>query len=137
MVQTYVPSLLIVCVSWVSFWINIDAVPARISLGVLTVLTMTTQSIGLWMTLPKASYVKAIDAWMAFCVVFVFCAMLEFAIINKLARREIRQMSLKLRKCDDDLPPDVVSNATKRPVRSFALAILNRPEESMEKMRQI
>jgi hypothetical protein len=54
-IQTYLPSLLIVCVSWVSFWINIDAVPARISLGVLTVLTMTTQSIGLWMTLPQVN----------------------------------------------------------------------------------
>ncbi|XP_064637336.1 glycine receptor subunit alpha-2-like isoform X2 [Lineus longissimus] len=106
-VQTYLPSLLIVCVSWVSFWINIDAVPARISLGVLTVLTMTTQSIGLWMTLPQVSYIKAIDAWMAICVVFVFCAMVEFAIVNTMARVEIRRMSVKMRKTTNrDLPPD-------------------------------
>lgn len=45
-IQVYVPSFLIVCLSWVSFWLNIDAVPARISLGLLTVLTMTTQSQG-------------------------------------------------------------------------------------------
>ena len=33
MIQTYIPSALIVILSWVSFWINIDAIPARISLG--------------------------------------------------------------------------------------------------------
>ncbi len=43
LLQTYVPSMLVVILSWVSFWIDIDAVPARITLGLLTVLTMTTQ----------------------------------------------------------------------------------------------
>ena len=46
MLQTYIPSILIVIISWVSFWINMDAVPARISLGVTTVLTMATQLSG-------------------------------------------------------------------------------------------
>ena len=58
MIQTYVPSALIVMLSWVSFWINIDAVPARISLGVLTILTMTTQSTGTTGSLPRVSYIK-------------------------------------------------------------------------------
>ena len=43
LLQTYIPSMLVVILSWVSFWIDIDAVPARITLGLLTVLTMTTQ----------------------------------------------------------------------------------------------
>ncbi len=95
MIQTYVPSILIVTLSWVSFWINIDAVPARISLGVLTVLTLTTQSVGVWMSLPRVSYVKAIDVWMSMCIVQVFAAILEFAIVNTQARKEIRRMSMK------------------------------------------
>ena len=57
-VQLYLPAVLIVVLSWVSFWINADAVPARISLGVMTVLTVTTQSVGMWMSLPQVSYVK-------------------------------------------------------------------------------
>lgn len=58
MIQTYIPSALIVGLSWVSFWINIDAVPARISLGVLTILTMTTQTTGTTSSLPRVSYIK-------------------------------------------------------------------------------
>jgi hypothetical protein len=57
-VQVFVPSVLIVVLSWVSFWMDHDAVPARVSLGVLTVLTMTTQSSGAKQSLPQVSYVK-------------------------------------------------------------------------------
>jgi len=31
-----VPSMLVVILSWVSFWINVDASPARVSIGLLT-----------------------------------------------------------------------------------------------------
>ena len=43
MTQVYVPSILIVMLSWISFWLAPDAVPARISLGILTILAMTNQ----------------------------------------------------------------------------------------------
>ena len=42
MIQIYLPSILIVIISWVSFWLNREATPARVALGVTTVLTMTT-----------------------------------------------------------------------------------------------
>ena len=96
LVQIYIPSILIVVLSWVSFWLNIDAIPARISLGLLTILTMTTQSSGARASLPRVSYVKAIDVWMAMCLMFVFLALIEFAYVNVLARVENRRrQSLK------------------------------------------
>ena len=73
-VQLYLPAVLIVVLSWVSFWINADAVPARISLGVMTVLTVTTQSVGMWMSLPQVSYVKVhICAWTAVSLLISCC----------------------------------------------------------------
>ncbi|MGH0130276.1 UNVERIFIED_CONTAM: hypothetical protein FKN15_057036 [Acipenser sinensis] len=87
LIQMYIPSLLIVILSWVSFWINMDAAPARVGLGITTVLTMTTQSSGARTSLPKVSYVKAIDIWMAVCLLFVFSALLEYAAVNFLARQ--------------------------------------------------
>lgn len=86
-IQIFVPSILIVTLSWVSFWLDLDAIPARISLGVLTVLTMTTQSSGARESLPKVSYVKAIDVWMSVCLIFVFASLLEFAYVNVQSRR--------------------------------------------------
>ncbi|XP_068408907.1 glycine receptor subunit alpha-3 isoform X1 [Eschrichtius robustus] len=87
LIQMYVPSLLIVILSWVSFWINMDAAPARVALGITTVLTMTTQSSGSRASLPKVSYVKAIDIWMAVCLLFVFSALLEYAAVNFVSRQ--------------------------------------------------
>lgn len=55
LIQMYIPSLLIVILSWVSFWINMDAAPARVALGITTVLTMTTQSSGSRASLPKVN----------------------------------------------------------------------------------
>ena len=55
-IKCYVPSSLIVILSWVSFWISIDAVPARISLGITTVLTITSQRASISSSLPKERY---------------------------------------------------------------------------------
>lgn len=72
--------------SWVSFWLNVGSVPGRVSLGVLSVLTISTQSSSVNAALPQVSYTKAIDIWMATCLVFVFAALIEFAIANVLTR---------------------------------------------------
>jgi len=85
--STYLPSMLVVLLSWVSFWIDLESVPARISLGILTMLTITTQSSGQG-RFPAVSFTKAIDVWMATCLVFVFGAFIEYSIVNVLARRE-------------------------------------------------
>nr|XP_025042408.1 glycine receptor subunit alpha-3 [Pelodiscus sinensis] len=104
LIQMYIPSLLIVILSWVSFWINMDAAPARVALGITTVLTMTTQSSGSRASLPKVSYVKAIDIWMAVCLLFVFSALLEYAAVNFVSRqhKELLRFRRKRKKNKDD-----------------------------------
>lgn len=42
----YIPSLLIVIISWLSFWIDVDAVPGRVALGIMCNLTVITQILG-------------------------------------------------------------------------------------------
>ena len=53
LVNTYVPSILSVMMSWVSFWIDSRAVPARTTIGLLTILTVTTQTTFILTNLPK------------------------------------------------------------------------------------
>ena len=55
----YIPCCMLVIVSWVSFWLDQNAVPARVSLGVTTLLTMATQTSGINQSLPPVSYTKA------------------------------------------------------------------------------
>ena len=59
----YIPCCMLVIVSWVSFWLDPNAVPARVSLGVTTLLTMSTQTASINNSLPPVAYTKAIDVW--------------------------------------------------------------------------
>lgn len=95
LIQLYIPTFLIVILSWMSFWINIEAAPARTSLGVTTVLMITTQTSNSRSSLPKVSYIKALDIWMATCLIFVFSALLEYAIVNFLSRQTRIKMNNK------------------------------------------
>lgn len=90
LIQTYLPTFLIVMISWVSFWLNVDATPARVTLGVTTLLTMTTVASGVRTQLPPVSYIKAIDVWIGACSVMVFGALLEFTLVNYLSRSKLR-----------------------------------------------
>ncbi|KAK8385914.1 hypothetical protein O3P69_010575 [Scylla paramamosain] len=46
LVQSYLPTILIVVISWVSFWMDVDSVPGRTTLGVTTLLTVSSKSSG-------------------------------------------------------------------------------------------
>ncbi|XP_077990388.1 glycine receptor subunit alpha-2-like [Glandiceps talaboti] len=96
--QAYLPSIILVVLSWVSFWISYEAAPARVALGVTTILTLTTLDSGIRSQLPKVSYPKAIDIWMAVCLVFVFAALVEFAGVNYMS---VYQKKLKKEKEDE------------------------------------
>lgn len=45
----------------------------------------------------QVSYVKAIDIWMAVCLVFVFAALLEYAAVNFVSRQHKEFMRLRRR----------------------------------------
>ena len=75
-----------VSVSWMSFWLDHKAVPARVALGVTTLLAMSTTQASIQNSLPPVAYTKAIDVWSGVCVFFVFGALLEYAMVNYASR---------------------------------------------------
>ncbi|KAM4040877.1 gamma-aminobutyric acid receptor subunit rho-2-like [Anomaloglossus baeobatrachus] len=98
LLQTYFPATLMVMLSWVSFWIDRRAVPARVSLGITTVLTMSTIITGVNASMPRVSYIKAVDIYLWVSFVFVFLSVLEYAAVNYLttvAERKERKLREK------------------------------------------
>ncbi|WKY12841.1 hypothetical protein Q1695_004001 [Nippostrongylus brasiliensis] len=114
LLQLYIPSCMLVIVSWVSFWIDRTAVPARVTLGVTTLLTMTTQSSGMNAKLPPVAYIKAIDVWIGACMTFIFGALLEFAWVTYVANRStqskrvVRQKTLVVRGSEEVWVPRIM-----------------------------
>uniref|UniRef100_A0A8D0KS61 Gamma-aminobutyric acid receptor subunit gamma-3 n=1 Tax=Strix occidentalis caurina TaxID=311401 RepID=A0A8D0KS61_STROC len=100
-IQTYIPCILTVVLSWVSFWIKKDATPARTALGITTVLTMTTLSTIARKSLPRVSYVTAMDLFVTVCFLFVFAALMEYATLNYYS---------SCRKPNSKLPPHLLSS---------------------------
>lgn len=86
-VSVVIPTVLMVTVAYSSFWIPVDSGPGRFLLTVLTLLALVTQFSGLRLQQPAISYVSAGDIWLITCMMFVFVAIIELAIVNYLDRR--------------------------------------------------
>uniref|UniRef100_A0A3Q3FLK5 GABA(C) receptor n=1 Tax=Labrus bergylta TaxID=56723 RepID=A0A3Q3FLK5_9LABR len=91
LLQTYFPATLMVMLSWVSFWIDRRAVPARVPLGITTVLTMSTIITGVNASMPRVSYIKAVDIYLWVSFVFVFLSVIEYAAVNYLSTVQERK----------------------------------------------
>uniref|UniRef100_A0A0N5B682 Neur_chan_LBD domain-containing protein n=1 Tax=Strongyloides papillosus TaxID=174720 RepID=A0A0N5B682_STREA len=81
-IQTYVPTGMLVVVSWMSFWLDPRASPARISLTITGLLTLTTMSNGARQDLPQVSYIKALDIWLTFSQGLIFLVLMEYSFVS-------------------------------------------------------
>ncbi|XP_018044225.1 PREDICTED: glycine receptor subunit alpha-3-like [Atta colombica] len=86
MMDYYIPSILIVVISWVPFWLHQDAGAPRIMLGkIFACLVLASKVENL---LPKVSSIKASEIWFLGCTLFLFAALVEFAFVNTIYRRK-------------------------------------------------
>ncbi|KAL5966584.1 Glycine receptor subunit alpha-3 [Taenia solium] len=89
--SVYITNFLIVMASWHSFWVDIEAQPARVALGLLTLLGLITQASGISQNLPRVSYIKAIDVWNIACIIFNVSVLIEFAVASNMRSTKSRR----------------------------------------------
>ncbi|KAG8429867.1 hypothetical protein GDO86_018999 [Hymenochirus boettgeri] len=114
MMGVYAPTLLIVVLSWLSFWINPDASAARVPLGIFSVLSLASECATLAQELPKVSYVKAIDVWLITCLLFGFASLVEYAVVQVLLNSPKRVEAEKARIAKVELAEGKGPDATKK-----------------------
>ncbi|XP_055375752.1 pH-sensitive chloride channel 2-like isoform X2 [Condylostylus longicornis] len=90
----FLPSIMIVAISWVSFWLQADQSAPRITLGINTMLAFITLASAQSKTLPKVSYIKVSEIWFLGCTAFIFGSLVEFAFVNIIWRRH-KEVKLK------------------------------------------
>lgn len=91
LLDIYVPSILFVVTSWLSFWVEIPAAPARVTLSMTTMLTLVTSEKAIREKLPKVSYVHALDIWNVVCTGFIFATLIEYALVNYIYNKDKRR----------------------------------------------
>ncbi|KAG8260785.1 Gamma-aminobutyric acid receptor subunit alpha-4, variant 2, partial [Homalodisca vitripennis] len=82
LIQVYGPCVLLVVLSWVSFWLNREATADRVSLGITTVLTMTFLGLESRTDLPKVPYPTALDFFVFLSFGFIFATIIQFALVH-------------------------------------------------------
>ncbi|XP_067138251.1 glycine receptor subunit alpha-4-like [Centruroides vittatus] len=97
MMNIYIPSTLVVVLSWLSFWIDIDAAPARITLGVTSILTLVTHLVQSRSFVPPADYLKALDVWFIVCILMVFFSLVEYALGYESSKKKMKAKIIKIR----------------------------------------
>ena len=85
--QMYIPCVCIVALSWVSFWIDPEAIPARVGLSITTVLTISYMLGSVNSNLPRVSYLKAIDYFLLMSFGFIFFTLVEYVFVLRYSRR--------------------------------------------------
>uniref|UniRef100_T1J030 Neurotransmitter-gated ion-channel ligand-binding domain-containing protein n=1 Tax=Strigamia maritima TaxID=126957 RepID=T1J030_STRMM len=108
----FLPSILIVSLSWISFWLDVNMSGPRVALGLTTLLTLSTQFSSAQKDLPAVATVKAIDIWMFTCIFMVFASLLVYA-------RAYTSNQLKI--LQPTIPVQLVANSTgkKQPTRNL------------------
>ncbi|CAG2103844.1 unnamed protein product [Medioppia subpectinata] len=91
----YLPTGIIVIASWATFWLEITSPPARVSIGVTTMLALVTTFTTTKSHLPQVSYWNALDIWNMVCIVFIFGSLVEFACVNYIFNTEKRKKKNK------------------------------------------
>ena len=110
--QIYTPLLVIVMCSWVSFYIVKTDAPARCALGTTTVLSVIKIGFG-GKGKPQVGYLTALDVYVTICLMSVFAALCEYAVISFLSVTMNRYKANQEKKREAEKAKELVEQAEK------------------------
>ncbi|KAG1714380.1 Glycine receptor subunit alpha-3 [Nymphon striatum] len=91
----FVPSIVLVTSSFITFWLDMNAVPARVMIGVTTMLNFCTTMNGFRSSLPVVSNLTAMNVWENVCMFFIYMSLIEFVVVNYMHRTRVRRSAIQ------------------------------------------
>lgn len=90
--QIYLPTYCMVFISWIGFWLDHKSLPARVSLGVSSMMALVLQYNNVNRNLPRNSDIKGVDLFMFSCIAFIFLSLIELAVAGYVERYGLIQL---------------------------------------------
>ena len=97
----FAPCFLMVCTSWVSFAVSIEAVPGRLGLLLTILLMLINMNNSISQTIPKSDGICPLILWILISIIFIVFALVEYFIILtsvKFGSQETKVATKKRRK---------------------------------------
>ena len=98
LIQCYIPTVMLVCLSWIIFFMHPNDVADRLAIGITILLTMVFFIGYINSSLPALSYVKAVDEYLFCSLLFICLTVLEGIIVYALYKKQKRMLDRKANK---------------------------------------
>jgi len=91
LVDVYIPCTMLVIIAWLTLWLEHHGHGSvgRLIMAVLTLLVNAVLVQQMNVNGPIVGYTRAIDVWTGMCLTFVFSTLIQFIVVNYLARHHI------------------------------------------------
>ncbi|XP_063711990.1 glycine receptor subunit alpha-2-like isoform X2 [Symsagittifera roscoffensis] len=123
----YCPSFILTGLSFLNFWLDKRAVPARASLSITSILAQITLMTGVSYSFPSGSDLKIIDVYLIVNFFFTVCTIIEFTIVSykgaepQLLKQRTR-MHIKLSNADPEEATGTALNSNRRQSQKKGIA---------------
>ena len=108
LLQTYLPSVMLVFIGWLSLLVPLDFAYGRMVLSVTTLLVLVSIFVTTSQITPGINEVKALDIWLFMCIFFVFSAIVDCIVdLRFLSIVEKESQIAGEEGADGDMPPVV------------------------------
>ena len=84
LLQCFIPSVMLVIISWLNFWLDVRDLLARVFISLISLVTLSSCVMYLNVKFPPVSYNKAIDVWCGVCLTFIFASLVELVLVGYL-----------------------------------------------------
>jgi len=103
MTQYFLPTIVLVILSWFAFWMHPDMMTPRILLGVVCLITIYHLQTGTLLQHIATGCCTAFAVWAQVCSLFVLLSLLETVLVNYWTRRDTEIYKLTSKHFDDGL----------------------------------
>ena len=87
-ISTYIPTFLLIIISYMTYWFDVDDFTNRIMVALTSLLVLAALFSQISSTLPKTAYLKLIDVWYLCCIILDFVMVLCLVITNSIKNKD-------------------------------------------------